>query len=47
MVAGGSVANTLAGIGGLGLRTAFIGSVADDEIGRLYARQTRPRARAL
>ena len=40
MVAGGSVANTLAGIGGLGLRTAFIGSVADDEIGRLYARQT-------
>lgn len=40
MVAGGSVANTLAGIGGLGLRTAFIGLVADDEIGRLYARQT-------
>ncbi|MBM3605810.1 MAG: adenosine kinase [Alphaproteobacteria bacterium] len=40
MVAGGSVANTLAGIGGLGLRTAFIGCVADDEIGRLYARQT-------
>src|SRR5687768_6168553 len=37
MVAGGSVANTLAGIGGLGLRTAFIGGVADDEIGRLYA----------
>ncbi|QBX34685.1 adenosine kinase [Paracoccus liaowanqingii] len=40
MVAGGSVANTLAGIGGLGLRTAFIGCVADDEIGRLYAGQT-------
>lgn len=40
MVAGGSVANTLAGIGGLGLRTAFIGLVADDEIGRLYASQT-------
>ncbi|ODT60860.1 MULTISPECIES: adenosine kinase [Paracoccus] len=40
MVAGGSVANTLAGIGGLGLRTAFVGCVADDEIGRLYASQT-------
>jgi sugar/nucleoside kinase (ribokinase family) len=40
MVAGGSVANTLAGIGGLGLRTAFIGCVADDDIGRLYATQT-------
>lgn len=40
MIAGGSVANTLAGIGGLGLRTAFIGLVADDEIGRAYAAQT-------
>ena len=40
MVAGGSVANTLAGIGGLGLRTAFVGCVADAEIGRLYASQT-------
>ncbi|MDM7459819.1 MAG: adenosine kinase [Paracoccus sp. (in: a-proteobacteria)] len=40
MIAGGSVANTLAGIGGLGLRTAFIGLVADDEVGRLYAHQT-------
>ncbi|MFC0199074.1 adenosine kinase [Paracoccus rhizosphaerae] len=40
MIAGGSVANTLAGIGKLGMRTAFIGCVADDEIGRLYASQT-------
>ena len=40
MAAGGSVANTLAGIGRLGLRTAFIGCVADDEIGRSYAAQT-------
>ncbi|WP_410218358.1 adenosine kinase [Paracoccus sp. (in: a-proteobacteria)] len=40
MIAGGSVANTLAGIGKLGLRTSFVGLVADDEIGRLYARQT-------
>ena len=37
---GGSVANTLAGIGMLGLKTAFIGRVADDPIGRAYAKQT-------
>lgn len=40
LVPGGSVANTLAGIGMLGLRTAFIGRVADDAIGRSYAEQT-------
>ena len=40
MIAGGSVANTMAGLGRLGLRTAFIGCVADDDIGRLYAAQT-------
>ncbi|MDB6181492.1 adenosine kinase [Paracoccus fistulariae] len=40
LVPGGSVANTLAGIGSLGLKTAFIGRVADDELGRAYARQT-------
>ena len=34
---GGSVANTLAGIGNLGLRTAFIGRVRDDALGRFYA----------
>lgn len=34
---GGSVANTLAGIGNLGLRTAFIGRVRDDGLGRFYA----------
>ena len=34
---GGSVANTLAGIGSLGLRTAFIGRVHDDALGRFYA----------
>jgi sugar/nucleoside kinase (ribokinase family) len=34
---GGSVANTLAGIGNLGLRTAFIGRVRDDTLGRFYA----------
>ncbi len=34
---GGSVANTLAGLGNLGLRTAFIGRVKDDGLGRFYA----------
>ena len=35
---GGSVANTIAGIGGLGLTTAFIGKVKDDALGRFYAK---------
>lgn len=34
---GGSVANTIAGIGALGLSTAFIGRVRDDALGRFYA----------
>ncbi|WP_179378423.1 adenosine kinase [Jannaschia marina] len=34
---GGSVANTLAGIGALGLSTAFIGKVKTDALGRFYA----------
>jgi len=34
---GGSVANTLAGLGNLGLETAFIGRVHDDALGRFYA----------
>ncbi len=34
---GGSVANTLAGIGNLGLSTAFVGRVHDDGLGRFYA----------
>ena len=40
LVPGGSVANTLAGIGRLGLTTAFIGRVADDDLGRAYAEAT-------
>jgi sugar/nucleoside kinase (ribokinase family) len=36
-VAGGSVANTLAGLGELGLSTAFIGRVRNDALGRFYA----------
>lgn len=34
---GGSVANTIAGIGSLGLKTAFLGKVKDDALGRFYA----------
>ncbi|MCA0870879.1 adenosine kinase [Seohaeicola saemankumensis] len=34
---GGSVANTIAGAGALGLETAFIGRVHDDELGHFYA----------
>ena len=36
---GGSVANTLAGLGNLGLSTAFIGRVNDDALGRFYAQE--------
>ena len=35
---GGSVANTIAGLGSLGLSTAFIGRVHDDALGRFYAK---------
>ncbi|MGB3408477.1 MAG: adenosine kinase [Jannaschia sp.] len=38
---GGSVANSLAGIGALGLSTAFIGKVKDDALGRFYAEALR------
>ncbi|SDI89256.1 adenosine kinase [Lutimaribacter saemankumensis] len=34
---GGSVANSVAGVGALGLSTAFIGRVHDDKLGRFYA----------
>jgi sugar/nucleoside kinase (ribokinase family) len=36
-VAGGSAANTAAGVGSLGGRCAFVGSVGDDEAGKFYA----------
>ncbi len=36
---GGSVANTLAGLGNLGLSTGFIGRVADDALGQFYAHE--------
>ena len=34
---GGSVANTIAGLGALGLSTGFIGRVSDDDLGHFYA----------
>ncbi len=40
--AGGSVANTIAGAGRLGLRTAFVGRVRDDDLGHFYAKDTAP-----
>ena len=36
---GGSVANTLAGLGALGLSTGFIGRVSDDALGQFYAQE--------
>lgn len=35
---GGAVANTIAGLGALGARTAFIGRVRNDSLGQFYAR---------
>jgi sugar/nucleoside kinase (ribokinase family) len=37
---GGSVANTLAGVGALGLKAAFVGRVNDDALGRFYAKDS-------
>ena len=36
-MSGGSAANTIVGVAGLGARAAFIGKVKDDQIGRLYS----------
>lgn len=40
-VSGGSAANTVAGIAALGGKTAFIGQVADDQIGAVFAHDIR------
>ena len=40
-VSGGSAANTLAGIAALGGRAAFIGQVADDQLGQVFAHDIR------
>ncbi len=36
-MSGGSAANSIVGVASLGARTAFIGKVKDDQIGRLYS----------
>ena len=41
LVSGGSVANTVAGIAGLGGTAGFVGAVADDEVGRTYVQNLR------
>ncbi|TPG19960.1 adenosine kinase [Sphingomonas koreensis] len=40
-VSGGSAANTVAGIAALGGRCGFIGQVADDELGQIFAHDIR------
>jgi sugar/nucleoside kinase (ribokinase family) len=40
-ISGGSAANTLAGLAGLGHKTAFIGQVADDQLGEVFAHDVR------
>jgi sugar/nucleoside kinase (ribokinase family) len=40
-ISGGSAANTLAGMASLGSKTAFIGKVFDDELGRIFRHDLR------
>src|SRR3546814_12098500 len=40
-VSGGSAANTLAGMAALGERCAFIGQVADDQLGHVFTHDLR------
>jgi len=40
-ISGGSAANTLAGLAALGSRCAFIGQVADDQLGEVFAHDIR------
>ncbi|MBC7685220.1 MAG: adenosine kinase, partial [Bdellovibrionales bacterium] len=40
-ISGGSAANTLAGMAALGARTQFVGRVADDQLGRVFAHDIR------
>ncbi len=40
-ISGGSAANTLAGAAALGVRCAFIGQVADDQLGAVFAHDIR------
>jgi sugar/nucleoside kinase (ribokinase family) len=40
-ISGGSAANTLAGMAALGAKTMFVGRVADDQLGRVFAHDIR------
>lgn len=40
-ISGGSAANTIAGIAGLGGRTAYVGKVKDDQLGMIFAHDLR------
>ncbi|HKS20503.1 MAG TPA: adenosine kinase [Bradyrhizobium sp.] len=40
-MSGGSAANTIVGIANLGARTAYVGRVKDDQIGKLYSHDIR------
>jgi sugar/nucleoside kinase (ribokinase family) len=40
-VSGGSAANTIAGLAALGARTAYVGKVKDDQLGRIFAHDLR------
>jgi adenosine kinase len=40
-MSGGSAANTIVGLASFGARTAYIGKIKDDQIGRLYAHDIR------
>src|SRR5947209_18370144 len=40
-MSGGSAANTIVGVASFGARTAFIGKVKDDQIGRMYMHDIR------
>src|SRR5207237_7221778 len=40
-MSGGSAANTVVGLANFGARTAYVGKVKDDQIGRLYVHDIR------
>jgi len=40
-ISGGSAANTLAGLAALGVKCAFVGQVADDQLGEIFAHDIR------
>src|SRR5215475_12111849 len=40
-MSGGSAANTIVGLASLGARTAYVGKIKEDQIGRMYAHDIR------